>query len=122
MNPTNDIVAAEPAADKHSQAPLVYPPVDVYENEDEFLLVADLPGVDPSALSIELEESNLHVEGWQNPDWTGAMQAVRFERSFRIPDLIADDGVSAELRSGVLEIHLRKRETAKPRRITVSAQ
>jgi HSP20 family molecular chaperone IbpA len=123
MNPTNQIVTTSDRKPTTADSlPRFAPPVDVYENADEFLVVADLPGVDPDALTVELEASTLHVSGQQNAASTGALQAVLFERSFRVPDLVAPDGVSAELRAGVLEVHLRKSETAKPRRIPVRMQ
>jgi HSP20 family molecular chaperone IbpA len=123
MNPTNQIVTtSDRELSAEERSPLVYPPVDVYENEEEFLLVADLPGVDPEAVTVELEAGTLHVAGKQNPAWTGSLEAVRFERSFRVPDLIASDGIAAQLRAGVLEVKLRKSETAKPRKIPVTMQ
>jgi HSP20 family molecular chaperone IbpA len=123
MDATNKIVTtSDSVLAAQDRIPVVYPPVDVYENKDEFLLVADLPGVDPDAVTVELEAGTLHVSANQNPASTGTLPPVRFERSFRVPDLVANDGVAAQLRAGVLEVTLRKSETAKPRKIAVTMQ
>jgi HSP20 family protein len=96
-----------------AQATTVTPLVDIYENEDEILVLADFPGVPEKALTVNIDRSGLLIEGTQ-PEPEGATQVrpLRFSRSFRVR-------VSAELSGGVLRVHLAKSEAAKPRRIEV---
>lgn len=98
----------------------VTPPVDIYENQNEILLVADFPGVPTDALSIRLDHSELVIEGAQRPsDEQGADQVLAFARTFRVPNTVDPNGVRAELSRGVLRLHLAKSEAAKPKRIQV---
>ena len=109
-----------------SERPATRPPVDVYENQDEYLLVADMPGVTGDHLRINLHAGRLTIEGDLSDgpqgtaldrEWT----ASTYRRSFDIPETIDGDKVSAELRQGVLWLHLPKQESVKPRRIQVRA-
>lgn len=103
----------------------VTPPVDVYESMDEVLIVADLPGTDPSTLDVRIDPPELRIEARQpaarekpGPDgWA----PVLFERAFRIPETIDADATSAELKNGVLHVRLKKSEASKPRRIQVKS-
>lgn len=96
------------------------PPVDIYENQDEILLVADFPGVPTDALSIRLDRSELVIEGAQRPsDDEAPGQVLAFARTFRVPNTVDPNGVRAELSQGVLRLHLAKSEAAKPKRIQV---
>jgi HSP20 family molecular chaperone IbpA len=107
---------------EETQAATVAPPVDIYENEDEILVVADFPGVPKDAVSIQLDRSELVIEGAQ--PLAGGDNPARplvFSRTFRVPNTVNPDGVRAELSRGVLHVHLAKSEAAKPRRIQVTA-
>jgi HSP20 family protein len=106
--------------------PAVAPRVDVFENKDELLLVADMPGVSEHNLDIHLEKEQLTISG-RCDDETAATVMQRewrgadFRRSFVIPSGIDSGKVSAELKDGVLWLHLPKSERLKPRRIEVKA-
>jgi HSP20 family protein len=95
------------------QVPL---PVDIYENADELLLLADLPGVEPEGLSVSFEAPELHIEGRRNGD-TGSV----YSRTFRVSEQIDPAGISAELNAGVLKLRLAKAAHTKPRKIEVRA-
>ena len=101
----------------------VAPAVDVFENADEFLLVADVPGLTEDKLSIELDRGELRLEGERSYESVGkeieAHPALDYRRSFRIPEGIDADGVSAELDDGVLFVHLPKAPSVKARKIEV---
>ena len=108
--------------DQPEQAQLVTvtPPVDIYENEDEILVVADFPGVPKEALSVWLDRSELFIEGTQAaPEGHEPARVLAFSRSFRVPNTVDPDGVSADLAQGVLRVHLAKSEAAKPKRVEV---
>ena len=103
-----------------AQVVTVTPPVDIYENQDEILVVADFPGVPKQALSVRLDRSELVIEGMQaGPEGPTPTRALAFSRVFRVPNTVDPDGVSAELAHGVLRVHLAKSEAAKPKRIEV---
>jgi len=103
-----------------SQVRTVTPLVDIYENKDEILVVADFPGVPEKALTVELDRSELSIEGQQaTPEKEGQPRPLRFYRAFRVPNTVDPKGVSATLSRGVLHVHLTKSEAAKPRRIEV---
>ena len=105
---------------EEAQIVTITPPVDIYENQDEILVVADFPGVPKDALSVRLDRSELVIEGTQAaPGAQSQSRALAFSRVFRVPNTVDPNGVSAELSQGVLRVHLAKSEAAKPKRIEV---
>jgi len=117
-----DIAPAEQdgLTEKKSENPRVVPPVDVLENDNEILVIADLPGVGNDSLRINMDNSELLIHGTQSgPAETENWQAIEFYRTFRVPNTVDPEGISAELKQGVLHLHLKKREEAKPRQIEV---
>lgn len=109
-----------PSLDQHDEIGMtrVAPPVDIYENQDEILLVADFPGVPKDGLSVRLDRSELLIEGTQESEWE-SLPRLAFSRAFRVPNTVDPKGVRAELNRGVLTVRLAKSEAAKPRRIEV---
>jgi HSP20 family protein len=102
------------------------PPFDIYENKDELLLIADLPGVKTGHLKINLDKSELTVEGWRTPAKHNHVLGEEFEawdyrRSFVVPPGIDGDKIKAETKYGVLRLHLPKSEAVKPRQIQVKS-
>lgn len=100
--------------------------VDVYENKDEVLLVADMPGVRPDDITIRFERGELTLSGKRAKTPEGAMLAAEhrfadFQRTFTVPQSIQADGIHAEVAHGVLKIHLPKVSAQKPRQIPVKA-
>jgi len=97
------------------------PPVDVYENDSELLLIADLPGVDAKQVDVRLDGRSLVVEAWQaETEPNGRYHLFEFQRAFRVPDTVDPNGIKAELSDGVLRLHLGKSEAARLRRIPVT--
>ena len=94
----------------------IAPLVDVYENADEILLFADVPGATEDGVDIHLEKSELHLSAKR-----ADAADVEYRRAFVLPAAVDPDRVAAELRDGVLSVHLPKRESAKPRTIAVRA-
>jgi HSP20 family protein len=93
------------------QKPVVYPLVDVLENDKEFLLVADLPGVGTDAHDITVEGGQLELRA-QTP-------TLEYRRSFALGDDVDLESVEAKLERGELAIHLPKRAEAQVRRISI---
>ena len=92
----------------------VAPAVDIYENEQELLVIADVPGVSPEGLELRIEPPELRIKGTPAFD-----EGTVYFRAFRIDERIASDRVSAELKDGVLTVHLPKAEKARPRKVEV---
>jgi HSP20 family protein len=108
------------------ERPWVAPRVDIYENDDEVLLMADIPGVDKGNLKINLDHEQLTLEARVEETQSGEplgreFHAVDYRRSFIVPAGIDGGKISADLRSGVLSLHLPKSEGLKPRQIEVRA-
>jgi len=106
------------------------PAVNVYETKDEYVFQTELPGWRRDEVSINFENQTLTVSGQHDLMADDDRQYHRvegfygqFTRSFTLPTLVDFDHVEAELKDGILTIHLPKREEAKPRQIEVrSAQ
>lgn len=100
------------------------PRVDVYENEDELLLVADVPGAKHDTIEVRLEPPRLTIEAQQTRAGyeSEGTPLSRFERTFRVPDGLDPERIDAKLDHGVLRIHLKKSERIKPKRIAVRGE
>jgi len=114
-----------PTAPPDARAVTVTPRVDVLETDDEFVLLADMPGVTPENLDVRFENGELTLHGRRPADHPGRTRAVweyevtNYFRTFRLTDHISADRIEAELRNGVLTLRLPKAEAVKPRRIAV---
>jgi HSP20 family protein len=101
------------------------PRVDILENEEELLLFADLPGVREENVDIRFESGELTLHARRAPtdvgngQWLWENQTGDFFRAFRISEQVDASKIWAELKHGVLTLHLPKVEAAKPRKITV---
>ena len=103
----------------------VQPPVDILETDDEYLLLADLPGVQPQDVDVRFENGELLLHGKRSASHKDKRPAfwehgaTHYHRVFRLNENVAADRIHAELNAGVLTVHLPKVEAAKPRRINV---
>ena len=105
-----------------TELPTAAAPTDIYENEDEILIIADFPSVGTADMDIRLDKGRLDLEGRQVPakEQASPLPPLLFARSFRVPSTIDPSGVTAELKQGVLRVTLKKSEESKPRRIQVT--
>lgn len=103
------------------------PRIDIWENDEELILYADLPGVAPEDLDIRFENRELTLNGKVRPRHEhlsfldGEYGIGDFYRTFSIGETIDAEKISADLRNGVLALHLPKVEAVKPRRIEVTS-
>jgi HSP20 family protein len=103
------------------------PAVDLVENEDDFVLRADLPGLTEDDVEVEVTEGVLTVSGErkaeQKKEGEGYYRVERafgsFSRSLSLPEGVDADKVSAEFDSGVLEVRIPKPEERKPHRVQI---
>ena len=92
---------------------------DIYDDADNYYVVAELPGVDRSDVKIELENAVLTISGERKLKNGGGEQSTRFTRSITVSDEVAGEKVKAKLENGLLTITLPKSEARKPRNIAV---
>jgi HSP20 family protein len=103
------------------------PSVDIKENEHAYVLHADIPGVDPKDIEINMEDGVLTISGERHKDEEvegehyKRVERVRgsFYRRFNLPDTADAERISAKSSLGVLEVTIPKQEKVKPRRIVV---
>ena len=104
------------------------PSVDIYENKDQIVLEAELPGMKQEDFDLSIENNVLTLRGerkFEKTDETDNYHRVErsygaFTRSFTLPQTVTAEGANAEYNNGVLRVTLPKREETKARRIQVS--
>jgi HSP20 family protein len=104
-----------------------FPPVNVWANEEEAILSAEIPGINPADLDVTVNGDVLTLEGERKPVELGENDVChrqersvgRFTRSVRLPFPVEGDAVEAQYRNGVVEIHLPREAATKPRKIAV---
>ncbi len=103
------------------------PSVDITENDKEFTLLADIPGVDPDDIEISMEKGVLTIKGERKSENVDEGENYRrvervtgqFYRRFTLPDSADADKIEAKSEHGVLKITIPKQEVAVSRRIEV---
>ena len=108
-------------------ARLFLPQTDIFETSEALTLVLEMPGVDKGGVEVKVENDVLNIEGRVDFSKYDGLQPLYTEynvgyyaRSFRLSSKIEQDGISAELRDGVMTLLLPKAEKAKARKIEVS--
>jgi HSP20 family molecular chaperone IbpA len=117
----------ERPAQTQEPTPLL-PAVDIAEDAEGIRVTADLPGVSKDQVSIGVEGDTLTIEGVVNLGETAQLQPLyqevgvaQYRRSFVLSRDLDTERIEAQMRNGVLTLHVPKREQAKPRRIEVRA-
>ena len=104
------------------------PSVDIKEEDERFVLHADIPGVEPEKINVSMEDGVLTVQGEKNTEAETEKEGYKrvertygsFYRRFTLPDTADSDAISAKSKNGVLEIVIPKREAVKPKKINVA--
>ena len=112
----------------HSVADWV-PAVDIVEEKDRFVLRADVPGVRPEDIDVNMENGVLSVSGQRAEEISDEAEGVRrierlsgrFYRRFTLPETANAEAISAKSANGILEVVIPKQPEVKARRITVEA-
>lgn len=105
------------------------PRVDIREQDKAFVILADIPGVDPAEIEISMDKGILSIRGERNNESRDeGEKSTRVERShgsfyrrFALPDTADSEGIKARGKFGVLEISIPKKPESRPRRIAVDA-
>lgn len=105
------------------------PRVDVREEQGRFVILADLPGIEPGEIEIQMDKGVLTIKGQRTGEAAteaglysrSERRQGSFQRDFALPDSADAEGIVASGRNGVLEISIPKKPQASPRRIQVGA-
>jgi HSP20 family protein len=105
-----------------------FPPVDILESKDSYLIRAELPGIKKENFNLEVKDGTLTLSGERK--FEEAANGVeyhrvervsgKFVRSFYLPQTVKSDDIKATYRDGILEVHVPKAEEAKPKQIAIS--
>ena len=103
------------------------PAADVYEDEREYLLALDLPGINREGLDVSLDDGRLVIRGDRAAaEGLHARRAERpqgrFVRTFSLPDAVDRASISADYKDGVLLLHLPKRDERQGRRLKIDVR
>src|ERR671923_1677411 len=104
------------------------PSVDIFENKDQIVLEAELPGMNREDFDLSIENNVITLRGerkFEKTDETDNYHRVErsygaFTRSFTLPQTVSGEGATAEYNNGVLRVTLPKREETKARRIQIT--
>jgi HSP20 family protein len=104
-----------------------YPPVNVFRQGDDFVVLMELPGIKKSDLQIEVKDNSLRIAGGKTIDYPEKASLHRrerlsgqFDRAVTIPLQIDPDRVKAEYRNGMLALFLPRAEKDKPKTVKIS--
>jgi HSP20 family protein len=100
------------------------PSIDVYENDDDLLLVADVPGASPEGIDVQLEDGKVTIRATRAADVAGTPLSTErrthdYLRVFSVPHGVDATKIDAQLTAGVLRLRIPKPASLKPRRIEV---
>ena len=103
-----------------------YPPMNVFRKNDDFIIIAEVPGIKKSDLTVQVKGNTLRLAGSKAvayPEKAGLHRrerlSGRFDRAVTLPVEIDSDGVKAECRDGVLALFLPRAARDKPRSVQV---
>jgi len=104
------------------------PPVDIYEDEGNIVVKAEVPGIDPKDIDVRVENNTLTIRGERKLEKEEKEENFHrverrygsFYRAFTLPNTVEGDQCQANYDNGVLEVRLAKRAEAKPKQIKVN--
>lgn len=115
-------------SEQTATTPALLPPVDVIEDGSGITLYADMPGVSKDRLNAHVEGEVLVIEGEMGLEMPKDMEAThvevnlpRYRRVFTLSKDLDPNRLQAELKQGVLRLHIQKAEHARPKRIEIRA-
>ena len=105
------------------------PAVDIKEEDDRFVVYADIPGVEPKDIDITMDNGVLTIRGERENQTTEEREGFKriertrgtFYRRFALPDTADVENITAKGNHGVLEVVIPKQQKAQPRRVTVES-
>jgi HSP20 family protein len=129
MTPQAETATAPERTPERTRAERCYlPPTDIYETAEAVVLVADMPGVGPDGVAVELEGGTLTLSGTPATPGAPEREALRreyepggYHRAFTLSDAIDARKIQASIKDGVLTVVLPKAAPAKAHKIQVKA-
>ena len=111
--------------DTREDTRVLIPPVDIFETETGLVVVADLPGVNKEDIEVNVEKNILTLKAKPAQHLKDNLarqeyELLPFHRQFQVSEAVDQSGISAEMKYGVLTIHLPKVKEQQPRKIEVS--
>ena len=104
-----------------------FPLVNVFRKGDDFVVTAELPGVDKDGLSVQIQQKQLRLAGKKSIDFAEGdsvhrrdRRGGRFDRTITFPVAVDADNAQARFRDGVLELHIPRSASEKPRSIAIT--
>lgn len=104
-----------------------YPPMNVFRKDDDFVVIAEVPGIKKSDLQVEVKGNTIRLSGTKSlsyPEKAGIHRrerlSGRFDRIATLPVQIDPDAVKAECRDGILALYLPRAERDRPKTIQVA--
>src|SRR5262249_24517883 len=115
-----------PGLGRSPSGPSVFPPLNVFIDKEGALVVrAEIPGIAPDQVEIQVEPTLLTLSGERQPDRGGAgdhrreRRFGRFSRSVQIPSDVGPEHATADYRDGLLTVRIAKAQSARPRKVEI---
>ena len=103
-----------------------FPPINIFQQGDDFVAIVELPGVEKKDLEIEAKENTIRISGRKTIKYDEGASVHRrervwgvFDRTLSVPIQIDPEAVNAEYRDGVLALFIPRAESDKPRSIKI---
>ena len=127
LNDLFDETLRRPRAFSPATSTAWFPPVDILESKDSYLLRAELPGMKKEDFNLEVENGTLTLSGerkFEEPangvEYHRVERAAgKFVRTFSLPQTVKSEEIKASYRDGILEVHVPKAEEAKAKQIAI---
>lgn len=104
-----------------------YPPINIFQQGDDFVAIIELPGMDKKQLNIEAKENTIRISGEKAVNYEQNASVHRrervagiFDRTISLPVQVNPDAIKAEYRDGVLAVFIPRAESEKPRAIKIN--
>ena len=129
---TDTMTAAPPSTEHETErtARTVSPRADIFETDTAFVILADMPGVDPDGVELVADKDTLVVRGRVNSSSTNVQtrqvehrefELADYYRTFTLTEDLDSDGITGTLRDGVLRVEVPKSPRVQPKKIPVRA-
>jgi len=108
----------------------VFPPINVCQDNDNFYLTAELPGMEPSDVIVDIEQDSIEIRGERKIDTEGEnlcyhrreREGGRFSRKINFKDRIDTGKVTAGLKDGILKVTMPRAQESQPKKIVVKTE
>jgi HSP20 family protein len=128
MEVEKEELASAEGTERTRESACFVPRADIYEVDDQMVIVADIPGVDEGSVEITLDKNILTINAYTEPvEMEGfaplfaEYEVGDFQRSFKLSDVIDRDKIQATIKDGVLRLYLPKAAATQARKISVKA-